>query len=163
MRIQPATVADWVAIQQIYSVGIRTGHATFTTEADIPDGPTWFAGKLDGLVFKAVNDDSETVGWAALSPVSTRCVYGGVAEVSVYVAPEAMRCGVGSALMAQLVTASEKAGIWTLQAGIFPENVASVRLHEKHGFRIVGRREKIGRHQGVWRDTLLMERRSPTI
>ncbi|MCO5186196.1 MAG: N-acetyltransferase family protein [Anaerolineae bacterium] len=163
MVIKPAAVTDWPAIERIYRAGIRTGHATFSTEADIPDGSTWFAGKIDGLAFKAIGDHDEIIGWAALSPVSSRCVYEGVAELSVYVAPEAMGHGVGSALLAHLIGASEMAGIWTLQASIFPENVASIHLHEKYGFRIVGRREKIGRHHGVWRDTILMERRSPKI
>jgi phosphinothricin acetyltransferase len=103
------------------------------------------------------------LGWSALSAVSSRCVYAGVAEVSVYVATAARQQGVGLALLQTLISASERAGIWTLQAGIFPENVASVRLHEKAGFRIVGQRHKIGQLAGVWRDTLLLERRSDAI
>jgi phosphinothricin acetyltransferase len=102
-------------------------------------------------------------GWAALSPVSARRVYDGVAEVSVYVAPSAEGRGVGRALLAALVAALERAGIWTLQAGIFPENVASVALHQGQGFRLVGRRERLGQRGGVWRDVLLLERRSRVV
>jgi phosphinothricin acetyltransferase len=103
------------------------------------------------------------VGWAALTPVSERCVYGGVAEVSVYVAGEVRGRGLGTLLLESLVKASEEAGFWTLQAGIFPENVGSVRIHEKCGFRVVGVRSRLGKLKGVWRDVLLMERRSPVV
>jgi phosphinothricin acetyltransferase len=108
-------------------------------------------------------DAGRVLGWAALSPVSDRCVYAGVAENSVYVHPEARGRGVGTALLRALVASTEAAGIWTLQTGIFPENAASVALHEKAGFRVVGRRERLGRHHGVWRDVLLLERRSPVV
>lgn len=160
MSIVPASLGDWPAIERIYREGIRTGHATFQTEDDIGSGADWFAGHIDGLTFKALVD-GRTVGWSALSPVSSRCVYSGVAEVSVYVSGEARGLGFGRKLLAHLIDASEQAGIWTLQAGIFPENEVSVRLHHSLGFRTVGRREKIGRHHGIWRDTLLLERRSP--
>lgn len=103
------------------------------------------------------------LGWAALSPVSGRCVYEGVAEVSVYVHPRAQRRGVGRALLDAVVGSSERAGVWTLQSGVFAENLASLRLHEAAGFRVVGRRERLGRHREVWRDLLLLERRSPLV
>lgn len=163
IHIQPATLADWPDIERIYREGIRTGHATFQTEADIPAGERWFADHMAGLVFKAVDEAGALLGWAALSPVSSRCVYAGVAEVSVYVGEAARGQGVGLALMERLITASEEAGVWTLQAGIFPENTASIELHKRVGFRVVGVREKLGRMNGVWRDVVLMERRSSVI
>jgi len=110
----------------------------FQTEADIPDGERWFADHMAGLIFKAVDESGAMLGWVALSPTSSRCVYAGVAEVSVYVAQAARGRGVGLALMEHLIAASEEAGIWTLQAGIFPENEASIGLHKRVGFRIVG-------------------------
>ncbi len=160
MDIETATIADWEAIEKIYRAGIQTGHATFQTENDVPDGVTWFGSKIPDLIFKAVGENGDMVGWAALSPVSGRSVYAGVAEVSVYVAGAGRGHGVGFFLLSHLVAASEVAGIWTLQAGIFPENEASIHIHQKVGFRIVGRREKIGQMDGVWRDVMLMERRS---
>lgn len=163
IHIQPATLADWPDIERIYREGIRTGHATFQTEADIPAGERWFADHMAGLVFKAVDEAGTLLGWAALSPVSSRCVYAGVAEVSVYVGEAARGQGVGLALMERLITASEEAGVWTLQAGIFPENTASIELHKRVGFRVVGVREKLGCMNGVWRDVMLMERRSSVI
>jgi L-amino acid N-acyltransferase YncA len=163
MRIEPAVRTDWADIKRIYIDGIRTGHATFQTVADAPDCDTWFAGKISGLIFKAVDDDGRMLAWAALSRVSSRRVYVGVAEVSIYVAPEAWRKGIGGKLLTHLVNASEAAGVWTLQAGIFPENQTSIRLHEKAGFRIVGLREKLGRMNGIWRDVVLMERRSSNV
>ena len=163
MRIKPATLADWKAIEAIYREGIRTEFATLTPESEVPDGETWFAGKIPNLIFKAVDDDGVMLGWAALTAVSKRSVYAGVAEVSVYVTRAAWGRGIGFFLLDHIVKESEKAGIWTLNAGIFPENVASVNLHKKAGFRIVGTREKIGKLNGVWRDVLLMERRSPIV
>jgi phosphinothricin acetyltransferase len=144
-------------VRVIYLEGIATGNATFETSA--PEWETWDAAHLPHgrLVARA---DGEIAGWAALSPISSRCVYAGVAEVSVYVAATARGSGTGRALIAALIEASEAAGIWTLQAGVFPENTASLALFEKSGFRLVGRRERIGRLDGRWRDTLLLERRS---
>ena len=162
MRIEAATMADWPQIEQIYREGIRTGNATFETEDNIPDGETWFANKIPELIFKSVSDERVT-GWAALTAVSSRCVYQGVAEVSVYVARSAWGQGIGKQLMQHLITASEQAGIWTLQSGILAENDISIQLHQQVGFRIVGRREKLGRLNGVWRDVVLMERRSPVV
>jgi L-amino acid N-acyltransferase YncA len=157
LTITPLVNTDWEAVRAIYLEGIATGQATFETAA--PDWPAWDAAHLaDGRL--VARHAGQVVGWAALSPVSSRCVYGGVAEVSVYVAEKARGQGVGRALLSALVEASEAAGIWTLQASMFPENEASARLHESCGFRVVGRRERIGRLHGVWRDTLLLERRS---
>jgi len=163
MQIESATLADWKAIEAIYREGIRTELATLTPESDVPDGETWFAGKISNLIFKAVDDNGSMLGWAALTAVSKRRVYAGVAEVSVYVASTAKGQGVGFALLTHLVQASEQAGIWTLQASIFPENEVSINLHKKTGFRIVGKREKIGQLNGVWRDVVLMERRSQVV
>jgi L-amino acid N-acyltransferase YncA len=151
------TLADWESVCAVYLEGIATGNATFETAA--PEWQRWDAAHRPDCRLVAC-DDSGVIGFAALSPVSARAVYAGVAEVSVYVAERARGRGVGAALLSELVRASETAGIWTLQAGIFPENTASVALHERHGFRVVGRRERIGRRDGHWRDVLLMERRS---
>lgn len=151
---------DWEFVRAIYIEGIATGQATFETEA--PDWERWDAGHLPQCRLVARNGD-RVLGWAALSPVSRREVYAGVAEVSVYVAASARGGGVGGALMRALIEASERHGIWTLQSSIFPENLASGALHLKHGFREVGRRERIARHNGVWRDTVVLERRSRAV
>jgi L-amino acid N-acyltransferase YncA len=158
--IEPMQPADWPAVRTIYLEGIATGNATFETEA--PEWERWDASHLPVCRLVA-RRDGQVVGWAALSPVSGRCAYGGVAEVSVYVAAAARGQGIGNALLAALVAESERAGLWTLQAGIFPENVASLALHKACGFREVGRRERIGQMHGVWRDTVLMERRSKVV
>lgn len=154
------TPADAEGVLAIYAEGLATGEATF--ETDVPTWAAWDAGHLPDCRL-AARAGNTLAGWAALSPVSGRCVYAGVAEVSVYVAAAVRGQGAGGALLRHLVTASEAAGLWTLQAGIFPENLASVRLHERCGFRVVGRRERIGQLHGVWRDTLLVERRSPAV
>lgn len=151
---------DWSAVREIYLEGIRTGNATFETQA--PKWEKWDGGHLRSCRFVA-SERGEILGWAALSPVSSRCVYAGVGEVSVYVAERARGKRIGQALLRALVEASEREGIWTLQAGIFPENLASVELHKKCGFRVVGLREKLGCMNGRWRDVLLMERRSVTV
>lgn len=154
--------ADAAEVLAIYQAGIDTGQATFETQA--PDWAGFTAGKLPGHRLVAVDPDTGTVlGWAALSPVSERCVYAGVAENAVYVSPDARGRGVGEALLRTLVEAAERAGIWTIQSGIFPENAASLALHERVGFRVVGRRERLGRHHGVWRDVLFLERRSTIV
>lgn len=160
MLIRPFAPTDFPTVARIYLQGIETGHATFETSA--PDWETWDKKFLPICRFVSENEDV-VLGWAALSAVSARAVYAGVCEVSVYVAPEAQGRGAGTMLLQTLVAASEAAGIWTLQAGIFPENKASIALHEKCGFRIVGFREKIGKMDGVWRDTLLLERRSRVV
>jgi phosphinothricin acetyltransferase len=148
---------DWPTVRAIYAEGIATGHATF--ETTLPEWEAWDAAHLSGCRF--VYDEAEAViGWAALSPVSNRRVYAGVAEVSVYVSGAGRGRGVGRRLLEELVQSSEECGIWTLQAGIFPENAASLAVHRHCGFREVGRRERIGALQGHWRDVLLLERRS---
>ena len=153
---------DADAVLAIYQAGIDTGHATFETVA--PDWQQFCAGKVPDHRLVAIDPDTGAVcGWAALSPVSDRCAYAGVAENAVYVHPDARGRGVGEALLRALIAVAERAGIWTIQSGVFPENVASLTLHQKVGFRVVGRRERIGRHHGVWRDVLFLERRSPAI
>ncbi len=149
---------DWPAVCAIYLEGIAGGNATFETEA--PPWEVWDAKHLESprLVFT----DPTVVGWAALTRVSPRACYAGVCEVSVYVATAARGRGIGGQLLRELVARSEAAGIWTLQASIFPENEASVQMHLRNGFRIIGRRERIAQLRGVWRDTLLLERRSAT-
>jgi phosphinothricin acetyltransferase len=142
----------------IYAAGIATGHATFETSA-----PTWerfCEGRLPGHRL-VTETDGAVVAWAALSPVSDRCAYQGVAEDSIYVAAEARGRGVGRQLLQALVDGAERDGIWTVQTGIFPENAASVAVHHACGFRTVGVRERLARHHGVWRDVLFLERRSP--
>ena len=157
----PLTADHWPAVRAIYAEGIATGTATFATEP--PTWENWDTSHLPTGRLVATDEAGTVLGWAALSPVSGRCVYAGVAEVSVYVAAAARGRGVGLVLMKALVTESEQNGLWMLQAGIFPENAASVRVHEAVGFRQVGRRERIGQLRGVWRDTLLLERRSATV
>jgi phosphinothricin acetyltransferase len=151
---------DWKSVRAIYLEGIATGNATFEREA--PEWDAWDGAHLRCCRLTA-RDGHEVLGWAALSPVSARAVYAGVAEVSVYVAERARGSGVGALLMSALVEESERNGIWTLQGSIFPENRASVELHRRAGFRVVGTRERIGRMEGRWRDTVLMERRSAAV
>ena len=155
--IDQMRVSDWEQVRAIYLEGIRSGHSTFETEA--PSWEKWDEGHLS--IARLVMRDGETVlGWAALSPVSKRHVYRGVAEVTVYVSENAQGRGIGRALLEALIDESEKNGVWMLQASIFPENTASVQLHLRCGFREVGRRERIAVLNGVWRDTLLFERRA---
>ena len=156
---------DWEQVRSIYIEGIATGHSTFETEA--PSWEKWDSNHMRKcrLVAKAGND---ILGWAALSPISGRCIYSGVAEVSVYVGSKYQKQGMGSALLSALVDSSEKVGIWTLQGSIFPENTTSLTLVKNHGFREVGRREKVGKMTygelaGTWRDVVLVERRSKVV
>jgi len=158
-RVRRMTATDWPYVREIYEAGIATGNATFETSA--PAWESWDDSHLVEHRLVATADGDDVVGWAALSPVSDRCVYAGVAENSVYVHPDYAGRGVGRLLLDALIVDAEAAGIWTIQTGIFPENSASLGLHERCGFRIVGRRERIGRLNGVWRDTLFLERRSP--
>lgn len=160
LRIEKMDAGQWEDVRAVYAEGLATGHATFETEP--PDWPRWDASHLPRCRLVAL-DGGRVAGWAALSPVSVREVYAGVAEVSVYVGGRFRGCGVGRALLEALVRESEAEGIWTLQASIFPENVASVELHRACGFREVGRRERVGRLGGRWRDTLLLERRSRVV
>lgn len=158
-RIDPMGPNDWTAVWRIFREGIATGLATFETTA--PDWDAWNAAHLPSCRLVARADaGGEAVGWAALSQVSGRCVYAGVAEVSIYIQRLARSRGIGSALLNALIAESECAGLWTLQAGIFPENTVSLALHRSCGFRVVGTRERIGQLAGTWRDVVLLERRS---
>jgi phosphinothricin acetyltransferase len=150
----------WPGVARVYGDGISSGHATF--ETDVPSWEDWDSSHLPDHRLVALRD-GEVVGWAAVSPVSDRCVYGGVVESSVYVAEVARGRGVGRRLLEELITSTEAAGIWTIEAGMFPENEGSIRLHERVGFKIVGRRERLGKLGGVWRDVLLLERRSESV
>jgi L-amino acid N-acyltransferase YncA/DNA-binding transcriptional ArsR family regulator len=160
--IRPMRASDAGPVLAVYQAGLDAGDASFETEA-----PTWEAfdaAKLPAHRQVAADADTgEVLGWVAASAVSGRCVYAGVVEHSVYVAPTARRRGVGAALLQALIDSTEAAGIWTIQSGIFPENTASIRLHQREGFRVVGTRERIGRQRGHWRDVVLVERRSPII
>jgi L-amino acid N-acyltransferase YncA len=162
--IEPMRDSDWAAVREIYREGVATGNATF--ETGVPEWPAWDAAHLPHSRLVARRGGG-LGGWAALAPVSSRAAYAGVAEVSIYVSEADRGQGLGRRLLAALVEESEGHGIWTLQAGIFPENLASLALHERMGFRLVGRRERIGRshlsHHGRWRDTLLLERRSQVV
>jgi phosphinothricin acetyltransferase len=160
MRIEPMTEAHAAAVLAIYQAGIDEGDATFETQA--PAWPEFTAARLPAHRYVA-RDGAGVLGWVAVSPVSSRCVYAGVVEHSVYVHPAARGRGAGRQLLDTLITSTEAAGIWTIQSGIFPENTASVALHHALGFRDVGLRERIGQHYGRWRDVLLLERRSPLI
>lgn len=151
---------DWQQVAHIYKEGIQTGHATFQKEP-----PTWEGWDKEHLkTCRVVAEiDDKVVGWAALTPISGRCVYEGVAEVSVYVAYAYRGRKIGLQILEKLIHDSEKEGIWTLQSGVFPENTASIKVHEQAGFRRIGYREKIGKMNGIWRDTVLLERRSPVV
>ncbi len=160
VTIEPMQPANWPDVRAIYLEGIATGNATFETSA--PDWMRWDMAHLPTCRLVA-SDHGSILGWAALSRVSSRQVYSGVAEVSVYVMAHARGKGIGIQLLFALVEASERENIWTLQAGIFPENHASIHMHQTCGFRIVGTRERVGCLVGVWRDVLLMERRSKSV
>ncbi len=149
------------AVIEVYRLGIETGDATFETEP-----PTWAAfdaGKLPAHRFVALAHDGVVAGWVACSAVSERCVYAGVVEHSVYVHPDFRGQGVGRLLLERFLADTDASGVWTVQSGVFPENVASLGLHERAGFRVVGTRERFGRHYGRWRDVVLLERRSPAV
>ena len=160
IKIEAMKDSDWHRVREIYAEGIASGIATF--EKDLPNKESWDGSHLDEgrLVAKKGN---LIVGWAALIPVSSRCVYKGVAEVSIYVGKSYRGDGVGKTLLNALIRASEEVGIWTLESRLFPDNTASIPLHESCGFRKVGFRERIGEVDGKWRDTILMERRSEGI
>lgn len=164
LHFRPMVKGDWPDVENIYRAGIATGHATFETAP--PE--TWAAfsiGKRPELSLVAVGSEEQVLGWAAASPVSARAVYAGVVEHSIYVHPDAAGHGVGSALLTAFLGLTDQVGVWTVQSSIFPENTASLRLHERAGFRVVGRRARIARmeagpYAGRWRDTLLVERRT---
>lgn len=151
--------SDWTGVKAIYLAGIRTGQATFETEDKVSTFEAWYASKIAESAMVYVKEDS-ILGWGVLSAVSSREVYAGVAEVSVYVDLNTQGLGIGAQLLEALIAYSESNGIWTLQASIFPENKASIALHKKKNFRVVGYREKIAKQYGVWRNTFFMERRS---
>ena len=157
MELSPLTHEHWPQVREIYLAGVATGDATFETNA-----PSWEEWDASHLKFArlVLSSAADIKGWAALSRVSARKAYAGVAEVSVYVAPDCHGQGLGTTLLVALISESEKNGIWTLQASIFPENLASLALHRSAGFREVGRRERIAKLNGVWRSTVLLERRS---
>ena len=157
VEIEALTARDWTAVERIFDEGIRSCDATFETST--PEWEQWDAGHLATcrLVARAGDD---ILGWAALSPVSNRRCYAGVAEVSLYIAGHARSRGVGTRLLSALIEASERAGIWSLQSLTFPENTASLALQQRHGFRVIGRRERIACRDGRWRDVVLLERRS---
>jgi phosphinothricin acetyltransferase len=159
--VVPMTAEHADVVLVIYQAGIDEGNATFETRT-----PTWEQfdqAKLAEHRFVAVDRDGRVLGWVAASRVSDRCAYAGVVEHSVYVHPEARGRGVARLLLGALITSTEAVGIWTIQSGIFPENIASLALHQRAGFRVVGTRERVGRHLGRWRDVTLVERRSPSI
>jgi len=151
---------DWGVVAAIYAEGITTGFATF--ETTVPEYEAWDDAHMQTCRI-VVTSNEKVLGWAALSLVSSRCVYGGVAEVSVYVANDSRGMGVGKLLLEQLIKKSESAGLWTIQSGIFPENQGSIELHKKAGFRYIGKRERVGKLNGEWKDNLLFEKRSKKI
>jgi L-amino acid N-acyltransferase YncA len=162
-RLREMSAADWPAVERIYAQGIDDGEATF--EVATPSWATFDGGRLPGLRFVAVDEGDTAVGWVAASAVSARPAYRGVVEHSVYIDRAARGRGLGRLLLDAFITAADEAGVWTIQSSIFPENAASMKLHQASGFRVVGRRERIARaevgpHAGQWRDTILVERRS---
>ncbi|RKS80591.1 phosphinothricin acetyltransferase [Motilibacter peucedani] len=161
MVVVPMTEAHRDPVLAVYAEGIASGDATF--ELEPPSWEQFCTTRLADHRWVAVHPAGAVLGWVACSPVSARPVYAGVVEHSVYVAARARGRGVGALLLGALVASTEAAGIWTVQSGIFPENAASLALHQRAGFRVVGRRERLGRHHGVWRDVLLVERRSATV
>ncbi|WP_327042566.1 GNAT family N-acetyltransferase [Micromonospora ureilytica] len=161
ITVRPMTAGDAARVLAIYQAGLDGGDASFEITA-----PTWAqfdAGKLPAHRLVAVGDDSMVIGWIAVSPTSARAVYAGVVEHSVYVDPAARGRGVARLLLDALIASTEAAGVWTIQSGVFGENTASLRLHERAGFRVIGVRERVARHHGRWRDVILLERRSPVI
>lgn len=148
---------DWDQVAEIFRQGIETGNATFETQ--IPSWEKWDSAHIQSCRIVATIENV-VIGWAALVPVSSRKVYAGVGEISIYISNRYQGLKIGTRLLERLIDESEKEEFWTLQAGIFPENKASIKLHQNHGFRIIGYREKIGQMKGVWRDTILLERRS---
>jgi L-amino acid N-acyltransferase YncA len=157
MQILTMVPGDWTRVKQIYESGIATGNATFQTS--VPEWEEWDKAHIETCRLVA-KEGERMIGWAALTRVSGRCVYAGVAELSVYIDEKDRGKGIGDALLKELIKESELQHFWTLQAGIFPENIASIKMHLSNGFRIIGTREKIGQMNGIWRDTVLLEKRS---
>ncbi|WP_130857900.1 GNAT family N-acetyltransferase [Olivibacter jilunii] len=160
METRPITIDNFAEVAEIYRQGLATNIATF--QNDLPQWEEWDRGHL-GFCRISIYEHNKMIGWAALTPVSGRCVYAGVAEVSIYIGQDERGKGFGKLLLHELIAQSEINGIWTLQSAIFSENQSSIRLHEKCGFRLVGYREKIGKKNGVWKDNVLMERRSKSV
>lgn len=160
IKLRKMEASDWEAVSKIYTEGIATGFATF--ETNTPSYKDWDAAHMQSCRIVATENE-HILGWAALSPVSSRCVYGGIGEVSVYVGNNSRGKGMGKILLKALIQESEAEGLWTIQSGIFPENEGSIELHKKVGFRYIGKREKVGKLDGVWKDNLLFERRSETV
>lgn len=160
IKIRPFVKSDFPSVKDIYQQGIDSGDATFQEQAKGYDD--WNESLLPNCRLVAENN-GQVIGWAALSSASNRCVYSGIAEVSVYVSSNSQGSGVGNSLLDALIKASEEEGIWTLQAGIFPENKASIHIHSKNGFKVLGIREKLGQMNGIWRDIVFMERRSKLV
>ncbi|MEU7850214.1 N-acetyltransferase family protein [Micromonospora parva] len=161
ITVRPLRSEDAERVLTIYQAGLDAGNASFEITA-----PTWSAfdaAKLPDHRFVAVDPDGRVLGWIAVTPTSARGVYAGVVEHSVYVDPAAQGRGIARLLLDRLIISTEAAGIWTIQSGVFPENAASLSLHERAGFRVIGVRERIGRHHGRWRDVVLLERRSPVV
>ncbi|MEU9826293.1 GNAT family N-acetyltransferase [Micromonospora chersina] len=161
ITVRPMASDDADRVLAIYQAGLDGGDASFETTA-----PTWTAfdeARLPDHRFVAVDGDESVIGWIAVSPTSARAVYAGVVEHSIYVDPAAQGRGVARLLLDTLIASTEAAGIWTIQSGVFPENTASLALHQRAGFRVIGTRERVGRHHGRWRDVILLERRSPVI
>ncbi|MFK7812687.1 MAG: N-acetyltransferase family protein [Maribacter sp.] len=160
IKLRKMEASDWEAVSKIYTDGIDTGFATF--ETNTPSYEAWNAAHMTACRIVAIENE-KILGWAALSPVSSRCVYGGIGEVSVYVGNDSRGKGVGKLLIERLIKESEAEGLWTIQSGIFPENKGSIELHKKVGFRYIGKRERVGKLDGVWKDNLLFEKRSETV
>ena len=160
ITIRPFVKSDFPSVKGIYQQGIDSGEATFQEQAK--DYDVWNESLLPSCRLVA-ESNRQIIGWAALSSASNRCVYSGIAEVSVYVSSNSQGLGVGNSLLKALIKASEEEGIWTLQAGIFPENKASIHIHSKNGFKVLGIREKLGQMNGIWRDIVFMERRSKVV
>jgi phosphinothricin acetyltransferase len=161
MNIKPLEQTHYPQVKEIYEQGIANGNATFETQA--PTWEEWDKSHMKKCRLVAVDENGNVIGWAALSSVSSRCVYAGVAELSVYVHQNHQGKGIGKNILGALIRESESQNIWTLQAGVFPENAASIKIHEQCGFRRVGYHEKIGKMKNVWRDTVLLERRSGVV
>ncbi|GIJ31084.1 GNAT family N-acetyltransferase [Micromonospora sediminimaris] len=161
VRLRPMTADDADRVLAIYQAGLDGGNASFETVA--PSWADFDAGRLPAHRLVAVDADGTLIGWIAVSPTSARAVYAGVVEHSVYVDPAAQGRGVARLLLDALIESTDAAGIWTIQSGVFPENTASLALHRRAGFRVVGTRERVGRHHGRWRDVVLLERRSPVV